>query len=180
MKKPVLCAAAVLVAVLPVQAQQSAGYALTEHALNAGGDPWNGVALASTSYRITLDAIGDAVAGTMAASGSFQMNGGFVAAYPPPGEALGLAFSDKVTLAWTPDESAGDYNLYRDLMSDLSGLGYGDCERQDLPAASTTDTELPPAGNGYFYLVSVENRLDEEGTKGLDSAGSERLGVVCP
>jgi hypothetical protein len=34
--------------------------------------------------------------------------------------------------------------------------------------------------DGFFYLVTVENRLSEEGTKGFDSGGGERTGSACP
>ena len=44
------------------------------------------------------------------------------------------------TLAWGAEPSVGTYNLYRDLMSDLSGLGYGDCEQQEIADPTTTDT----------------------------------------
>ncbi|RMH70289.1 MAG: hypothetical protein D6685_00265, partial [Bacteroidetes bacterium] len=41
---------------------------------------------------------------------------------------------------------------------------------------SVTDSDPIAPGGGFFYLVTARNRLDEEGTKGRDSAGSERAG----
>jgi hypothetical protein len=181
MKTLGVCLAGLLFA-LPAMTQQSTSYRLSDHAFNGGGRPVAGVVASSSSYRITLDAIGDAVAQRGLSGASFVIDAGFAACYPPPGEVLRLKFLDPITLSWDPEGSAGDYNLYRDLMSDLAGLGYGDCEAQEIGDSTTTvndSNELGP-GEGYFYLVTAENRLDEEGTKGRDSGGTERQGAICP
>ena len=159
---------------LPALAQQSASYDLSEHTFNAGGHPADGTVLSSLSYRVTLDALGDGVAGRNLVSASYRVDGSFVFGYPPPGEVHGLWFSDEQTLHWNPERSVGDYNLYRDLLSSLSGLSYGACEQHDLPDNTATDTDPVPGGDGHFYLVTAENRLEEEGTKGADSDGAER------
>jgi hypothetical protein len=163
-----------LASVCTAVAQQSPSYNLEEHVINGGGRPEDGEILTSASYRVTFDGVGEAVLETGMTSASFQLSAGFVATYPPPGEVLGLTFPDKQTLVWNPETSAGTYNLYRDLMSGLTGGGYGNCEQQNLLDVTTTDGEVPPGGDGYFYLVTVENRLSEEGTKGWDSGGAER------
>ena len=170
----------VLLLAFPVLAQESTSYRLREHTFNSGGHPSGGLVLVSTSYKISLDTVGDSVAGRNLASTSYHMDGSFAVGYPPPGEVLGLRFTDSRTLVWKPEKSTGVYNLYRDLMSNLSGLGYGQCEQQDLTDETTTDTDEPQAGDGYFYLVTAENRLDEEGAKGQDSDDIEREGTACP
>jgi hypothetical protein len=171
-----------IMAVCPAHAQQSASYRLTENVFNQGGHPANGVVLSSTSWRVTLDAVGDGVASTALASASFRMEGGFPAGYPPPGEVHDLrVLADRETLAWDPEPSIGVYNLYRDLLSHLSGLGYGTCAQSDLEDETTGDPAVPPAADGYFYLVTAENRLREEGTKGFDSGNEERQNATpCP
>jgi len=162
-------------------AQTSTNYKLVEHSINAAGHPAQGTILVSTGgavgFRITLDAAGEAVVGPTMTNlgGTFRMDGGFLLAYPPPGEVANLQLSaDEVTLSWNSEKSFGDYNLYRDLLSSLSGVGYGLCEQSAITATSTTDAGVPPTGDGYFYLVTARNRLREEGTKGFDSAGAER------
>jgi hypothetical protein len=160
--------------------QSSASYELSDHTFNAGGHPHQATIMVSTSYRITLDALGDGVVGAGLVGDSYRMDGSFGASYPPPGEVRDLTFVDKQSLAWGPDRAAGDYNLYRDSMSVLSGLGYGLCLQQELPVAAATDGETPTSGTGFFYLVTVENLLDEEGPKGVDSHGDRRQGNVCP
>ena len=161
-------------------AQESASYRLNEHALNAGGRPAAGVVLQSSSYTISLDAIGDAVVASSLASASYQISAGLAQAYPPPGEVLGLSFVDKETMVWDAERSAGVYNLYRDLTSELSDLGFGLCEQPALPEATATDADPVPSGGCFFYLVSARNLLGEEGTKGFQSDGTERQGTFCP
>ena len=92
-----------------------------------------------------------------------------------------IRFTDTETLVWDPEKSTGKYNLYRDVMSALSGGDYGQCEQHDLPDETTTDSDAPPVGGGYFYLVTAVNRLGEEGNKGLDSSGEPRPNPdACP
>ena len=164
-----------------VFAQQSASYKLTENVLNAGGHPEGGTTFVSASHRISLDAIGEGVLGTGLSSASFRVGGGFVSPFSPPGEVQGLRFSDKQTLEWDAEPSVGAYDLYRDLLSDLSGLGYGDCLQSEIASRSAVDATVPAPGQGFFYLVTAENRLDEEGTKGFASSGAERGNPApCP
>ena len=170
-----------LVVSLPAAAQSSASFEISDSAFNAGGHPDDGAVMTSASYRVSLDAIGDAVLGSGMSSASYGMDGGMLNCYPPPGEVPGLWFSGAETLEWNAERSVGVYNLYRDLVSSLSGLGYGSCEQQDIAGRSTTDTDMPPAGDGYFYLVTAENLLGEEGTKGRDSSDAERGNAApCP
>ena len=165
-------------------AQTSTSFTLEEYALNSGGTPSQGADLTSASFSITLASIGDGVVASGLASSSFGMEVGFDAAYPPPGEVAAacgagepcLVFTDSETLIWPAERSAGVYNLYRD----DTGDGFGDCEEQDIAGTTTTDSSTPTAGNAFFYLVTVENRLAEKGTKGFQSNLTERLGAVCP
>lgn len=171
--------AVILAGLLPVgfaAAQESANFKLAEHVFNAAGHPEAGVVLTSASYRIKLDSIGENLVRTGLSSASYRMDIGFGSRYRPPGEVLNLGFlADGTTLVWDAERSVGVYNLYRDLMSALSGGATGDCEQSDLTEETTTDPDpLPAAGDGYFYLVTAENRLAEEGSKGPGSGGDER------
>jgi len=162
-------------------AQTSTSYKLTEFAFNNGGDPSNGTFAASTSYRIRLDAVGDAAGATTLSSASHHADGGFVSAYPPPGEVVGPLFSSKTTLTWSPEKSIGSYDVYRAALSSLAGLGFGACLQSGLTAESATDATSPSAGQGYFYLVTARNLLGEIGTKGYLSSGLERANAApCP
>lgn len=164
----------------PALAQQSASFHISDHTLNAGGRPEGGVTASSASYRISLESVGDGPVRSGLGSASYHMDVSFASCYPPPGEVTGLKFTDRTSLAWDPERSVGAYNLYRDSLTALSGGGYGVCFQPDLPDPAATDTDPVSVGSGFFYLVTAENRLAEEGTKGADSAGAERGGNACP
>lgn len=170
-----------LMGVGSVAAQESASFRLNEHAFNAGGRPEGGVTAASANFRITLDALGDSVRTGVLAGGDFQLGGGFVTAYPPPGEVELLQFTDGETLVWTPEPSVGTYHLYRGAVGDIEGLTYGDCLESQIAGTTTTDAEPPPSEQGFFYLVTAANLIAEEGTKGHASSGDERANPApCP
>ena len=161
-------------------AQQSTNYKLEEHVLNAGGSPEAGAVLSSSGFRITLSSLGDGLLSLALSSSSFQLHGGFVGGHPPAGEVMNLLFSDQTTLDWDPEPSVGTYNLYRDLMSNLAAMGYGNCQQQGLSATTTQYTDNVTLGDGFFYLVTAETSLQQEGPKGFQSAGGPRLGPTCP
>jgi hypothetical protein len=176
-----LFASAVLLFATAATAQQSANFRMSEHTFNAGGHPSGDQVMASASFRLTYDAVGAPALGWEMSAPSFRMDASFGSAYPPPGEVADLRFDDDETLSWGPDRSVGTYGLYRDLVSGLPGLGYGACLRGDLESSGFRDTETPPHGSGFFYLVTASNRLREEGTKGQDSTGNERANAApCP
>jgi len=165
--------------ICPTLAQQSVDYRVEEHVFNAGGHPLGGTVPTSAGFQISLDALGDGITGTSLAGTSFRVDGAFVSAYTPPGEILALRFTDALTLVWNPERSVGHYNIYR------GGVGsflpdYGTCSQPPVFQTTTTDGSAPSPGQGFFYLVTAENRLREEGTKGFDSGGNERTGTVCP
>jgi hypothetical protein len=167
--------AAIFLSIGPSFAQQSANYGQKEHVFNQGGNPAGGIVLTSPRFKVTTDSVGEGLLGASLTSPTFRVDGGFIPAYPPPGEVQGLLFhSDDTTLVWNPETSVGTYDLYRGLLSALSGGGYGACKEYGLVNEAATDTDIPPARNGYFYLVTAENKLREEGTKGFSSDGAER------
>jgi len=165
----------------PAISQTSANFKLQEHVLNAGGDPNGGSTLASTSFRIRLDSIGESVTGAGLASTSWRMDTGFLSAYPPPGEVTGLKFGPgRTTLLWNPERSIGTYDLYRGVAPAFLPA-YGICSQSGVTAETTTDTTVPFVGGALYYLVTARNRLSEEGTKGFASSGVERPNTSpCP
>ena len=163
-----------------VPAQQSASHTHEEHVLNAGGHPRAGVVPASAGHRLTLGSIGDPFIFHRAVGTTMTVDTSFVLAYGPPVEVENLRFTNPTTLVWNSHHSAGRYNVYRDSLAALAGLGYGTCAQEGLIAPTATDALPVPPGSGRFFLVTVENRLAEEGTKGFSGAGIERTGAVCP
>ena len=169
---------AVWFAVLPVAAQQSASFKLESQVLNAGGHPADGVVAASANYRITLDAIGEAVSFSGLSSASFGTDAGTASCYRPPAEVQVLWFSSPYTMHWTPEVSVGSYNLYRDHLDQAAAGGL--CHQPSIPTESTATPDTPSPGGGFFYLVTAENRIQEEGSRGNTGGGVERMGVSCP
>lgn len=163
-------------------AQESTNYKLKAHVFNEGGNPDGGIILTSANFKLSIDSNGEGILGMSLSSPLFKMDGGFIVAYPPPGEVHALLFDkDHITLKWNPEKSVGTYNLYRNLLSNLFGGGYGNCKEYGIENEQTTDTETPPTGYGYFYLVTAKNRIAEEGTMGYNSAGTERSNSnPCP
>lgn len=185
---------AVVLASLPcvALAQSSPSFQIEQATLNAGGHPADGVVMSSASHTISLDSIGEGAVAVSMASASFTIDAGLVALYQPPVEvaaSCGTADGSCLTvsrsgtaalLSWPFEPSGGGYNLYRDLIGGLSGLGFGACYQQGLTTEMAVDADPVPASEGFFYLVAATNRLGEQGTKGFRSDGAERLGTVCP
>ncbi|HET8946970.1 MAG TPA: hypothetical protein VFQ07_08300 [Candidatus Polarisedimenticolia bacterium] len=169
-----------LLAAHPATAQTSSSYKLGEASINSGGNPGNSGALASTHYRVSLDAIGDGVVRAGLASAAFHLDAGFVGEFPPPGEVTGLRFGDATTLLWSPERSAHRYEIYRGTISTLPGT-FGTCFANDLSLVTATDASIPGSGQGFFYLVTSHNRLGEEGPKGFASNGTQEGNPLpCP
>ena len=167
-------AAAIAVALVPARAQQSASYRLAAFVVNEGGHPSQGIHLASSSYRLKIDSVGEGLVGATQQSASFRSEAGFVSGYPPPGEVRQLVYPNRTTMVWRPEWSVGTYNVYRDPVSGLPAPGLGACFARALPGATAGEPDDPPSDSGWFYLVTAENRLREEGTKGYRSDGIAR------
>ena len=74
----------------------------------------------------------------------------------------------------------GTYNLYRQTLVSLPGT-FGSCYQAALVGPQFGETEVSAQGSGWLYLVTAENRLREEGTKGRTSSGAERSNLsACP
>jgi hypothetical protein len=153
-------------------AQSSSSYRLEQHSLNSGGDPRNGIVLVAPSFRLSFDTIGDPLARAAWSSASYRLSAGFAAGMAPPGEVRGVAFLNKTTLGWSPEANAISYAVYRSL-GDPFALTAGDCLARVFGAEAATDTAVPGPGGRYYYLVTSTNRLDEEGTAGFHSDGTE-------
>jgi hypothetical protein len=175
--------AAVVFAALPALAfaQSSASHRITESVFNNGGDPLQGNFAASLSHHVTLDSVGDPFFGGALSSPSYRLAGGFFSFNPPPGEVAALQFTSNTAFSWSPERSAGLYEVYRDPLSALPSGGTGACFASSVTGEAATDSSVPAPGAGWFYLVTVRNRLGEEGTKGHRSNGAERPNPLpCP
>ena len=107
---------------------------------------------------------------------------------PDDGQVSELRWlSDGETLEWDPESGALGYNVYRDLLTNLSSANYGTCWKQDVTRDAdldgdpdVTETDAVSAGNGYFYLVTGV-MSGGEGSLGRDSTGAVRPNSgACP
>jgi len=162
-------------------AQSAPSYRLEESTMNAGGHPREGLKPSSTSYEISLDAIGSAPVAPLLQSTSYSMTGGFARSYPPPREVRQLAVNgDKATFVWAPERSVGSYQVYRGELNALP-FDYGTCRVARVAGQSALLDEVPEVGEAFFFLVTAENMLLEEGVAGFDSAGGSRVNSApCP
>jgi hypothetical protein len=167
--------------IVAVLAQTSPSYRVDEWTVHAGGHPLGGFGLASTSYRMSLDAVGEIPIAPLLHSTGYSIDVGFARSYPPPLEVREVvALGDKATFAWAPDRSVGSYRVYRGLLRELPG-SYGACRIADISADHVMLEETPNVGQTFFYLVTAQNTLLEEGPTGYDSAGASRVvSGPCP
>jgi hypothetical protein len=93
--------------------------------------------------------------------------------------AIAQQSANKIVLRWNPEKSVGVYNVYREPISSLPGAGT--CLARGLQVTNYNEPTVPLSGTGYYYLITAENRLGEEGTKGFRSSGTERSNAfACP
>ena len=152
-------------------AQESPNFKIEQGTFNNGGNP--SPELTSASYKLTLDSIGEGIVSNGMTSASYGIDTGLPSGCGPPGEVLDLVFADDTTFNWESEASVGTYNVYRGDVANLAS-GYGTCLTQGLTTTQAIDAQTPSAGQCFFYLVTAENRIAEEGTMGKKSDGTPR------
>lgn len=107
-------------------------------------------------------------------------------AYAVPGEVTALLFgADKVTLTWNSETAAAGPGTVSDLLRGSTAefpVGSGPAEQcldSGLPTPSATDTAVPAADSGWWYLVRGRNACGQ-GPYGFASDGGEETSAACP
>ena len=100
-----------------------------------------------------------------------------------PVQAQGLLWLDPETLVWDVEPAAIEYHVYRDLLTTLAYDAFGTC--QDAMDGDRTDTQLldpddPAPGQGWFYLITVEDGANSESTLGVGTCAERSNYVPCP
>jgi len=93
---------------------------------------------------------------------------------PPPEAGMDLAFgADGFTISWSAEPAASMYDLYRGSAS--SGAFQFDhaCLLSGIVGTAAFDLGAPPAGAGFYYLVTGANGCGE-GPPGNSSSGAPR------
>ena len=108
------------------------------------------------------------------------MGTSFFQGYLPPGEVQGLRWLSGSHLAWDADPASVTYNVYRDGLAGLPGT-HGECLADEVGGTAYAEATNPAPGAGFFYLVTAENRLNEESSRGVQSDGNPRSELnACP
>ena len=137
---------------------------------------------ADSDCEIDLD--GD---GVLAAPCGPDCNDDDAGAFAEPLEVTGLLWSAADALRWDDQApTAGGGTSYRVVRGRLAELppGFGaseSCLDDALALPEILDAELPPAGDGWWYLATAASScLPDAAPWGADSLGSPRLPVACP
>ena len=96
----------------------------------------------------------------------------------PPREVRGLrAFKTAggASFSWSATGPDDLYSLSRGMLSSLAAGSYGACLGEGLGVEGLEDPDLPPAGDGYFYLATAQNFECGLGTAGFGSDEIERV-----
>jgi hypothetical protein len=107
-----------------------------------------------------------------------------------PGTTAGAGFGSKAVLSWNGTASAASYDVVRGTVSRLLASGgfagaTDACEANDVAATSVPVPQLPPAGDGLWFLVRAVNGCGagsyDDGTEVASrDAGIAGSGQGCP
>lgn len=90
----------------------------------------------------------------------------------------------RTQVAWSAAPGAERYDVSRGLLSAIQVGEYGPCLADSVTLASVPDAALPPAGDGFLYLVrGVDDVCGGPGSWGNASNGVERVNgnpLACP
>ena len=103
-----------------------------------------------------------------------------IGAFENQRELTRLRFADKDTLVWDPSRNAlMVFDVYRDALSSLGPGNIGVCWKTSLAGTTTTDMELVPTSDGFFYLAV--GREQAVGSLGFGRDDTERIAFTpCP
>ncbi|MEW5806695.1 MAG: hypothetical protein AB1756_05030 [Acidobacteriota bacterium] len=106
-----------------------------------------------------------------------------------PGEALDLRLTHSsetgiTTLTWNPPSDPGATSVFYDTIRSTDPSDFSSdasCIESDGSDATSSDSDMPPDGKVFYYLIRAENECpDGQGSMGKDSSGNERTALPCP
>jgi hypothetical protein len=97
-------------------------------------------------------------------------------------DVLDARWIGEQTLVWLPQIGATSYHVYRDGLAALAYSAFGSC-RDDLDSdrldTVLTDSETPPPGEAFFYLITAEAGGPSEGSLGLGTCAERSNFATC-
>lgn len=100
-----------------------------------------------------------------------------------PAEVSGTTVT-RTQISWPATPLADRYDVSRGPLSASHQGDYGACLIHGVAGTSTPDATVPPAGNGFLYLVrGIDDQCGGPGTWGTTSSGAERINgnpSACP
>ncbi len=114
-----------------------------------------------------LDSDGD---GAGSACDCKALNPALRAPGPVPGLAVGRGAPGVAVLGWSPTPFADTYSITRGLLTTRGPGSYGPCLIENVAGTSHSDAGLPPAGDGYGYLIQGEKSTCGMGLLGFTSS----------
>ena len=104
------------------------------------------------------------------------------AAQAVPTDAITLQFAQNrstgvTTISWNAEGRSATYEIYRGPREQVAARFYGTCQdSRDPNTADTTflESDVPPAGTAYYYLVLGVSSSGTRGLAGLDSDSRQR------
>ena len=90
------------------------------------------------------------------------------------GVAAGKPLPGVVRFDWLPAPTAAEYSVTRGMISEFGTGRFGGCLVPSQTATSHEDAGVPPAGDGYAYLIRGINWICGIGTLGAGQGGQER------
>lgn len=98
----------------------------------------------------------------------------------PPREVAGLTANKTgasgIVLSWSVGGSGTDrYSIVRGLLSSKGPGQYGSCLAEGIRFSPYTDGTVPPAGDGFFYLMQGQNFDCGMGGLGFTSSDADRI-----
>lgn len=136
----------------------------------------DGHVLDSDVAQISLVDLTDADGDGFPACGDCQPTN---ASQKPPGQTSNLRFTTKVALAWDSVSGATNYDLCRGTLGGPYFKYDHACIAKALGAPNGTDSAVPAASKGFYYLSRANNACGR-GIFGIARDGSGIPNPACP
>ncbi|MDH3627225.1 MAG: thrombospondin type 3 repeat-containing protein [Acidobacteriota bacterium] len=103
----------------------------------------------------------------------------FIPSLNRPGPVFGVQFQSATLMTWSPELQAQTYRVYARSLTGLTFFTDPACLTEE-PLASVVLADVPLPGEGFFFLVSSVDALNQEGTVGFGTFAERSAIQSCP